>query len=85
MSTVKVRYLDVFICCRTRKATYERLKELATSLPSRFTEYTRDDPLYPLLQPEQILKVAKRIRMLLSLTSYCIEMKGYQDVARDFL
>ena len=74
-----------FIFHSIRRSTYERLTELATSLPSMFEEYTRDDLLYPLLQPEQILKVTERIRMLLSLTNYCIGLKGLQNVVKDFL
>ena len=79
------QYLVYVIYYSIRRATYERLTELKTSLPLLFQDLTRGDPLYPLLQPGQIMKVAKRIRMLLSLADYCIELRDYQNVVREFL
>ena len=44
---------------------------------------TRTDPLYPLLQQDQLDDIVKRISMLLSLLEYCILLKGYDNVVRE--
>ena len=45
---------------------------------------TKDDPLYPLLQPAQLELMINRIKMLLALTDYCIYLKGFDNVVDDF-
>ena len=46
---------------------------------------TKDDPLYPLFQPAQLELMINRIKMLLALTDYCINLKGFDNVVDDFI
>ena len=68
-----------------RRKSFERLKELKDTLRSEFEEMTKDDPLYPLLQPSQLELMINRIKMLLALIDYCINLKGFDNVVDDFI
>ena len=71
------------LCFSIRKSTYLLLQTLQDTFAQQFEELTKEDPLYPLLQPYQIQDVTRRIKLLLNLVDYCVLYRGFDNVVKE--
>ena len=73
----------VIQCCKVRKKVYENLMKYRGSLVQTFEVLSRDDLLYPLLEPDLREILEKRHIQLLLLVDFCFVLKNKTDVLMD--
>ena len=76
-------YTFVLIYCRIRTRLFKAMKSMKDSLKESFLSLTQDDPLHPLLLPENLEDLDSKFRQTLALMDLCTYLESESEVLLD--
>ena len=76
-------YTFVLIYCRIRTRLFKAMKSYKDSLKKSFLSLTQDDPLHPLLLPENLEDLNSKFRQTLAFMDLCTNLESTSEVLLD--
>ena len=74
---------SVFFCFRIRTRLFKAMEYYRDTLEETFTSLSKDDPFHPLLLPETMADVKKKLKQTLSFIDFCRHLDGDSRVFID--